>query len=209
MSTNVKHSRPGDDVAPLTFVQQLRAANGFVEVGIVICEAARARELDCSIALLSAHGSPLLTVEYGGGEKRFCHSVPITALTERIGVIRWTAAEPLSDRCEELAAIGAHVSVRMAQLGHVSCLDQLAGLTTRQAEVASMAARGCTNIEIAEYLGVSANTIKKHLGEVFARLHLANRTELALRFSRLATVDLVPRGVSLMGDYRVIRGFSD
>jgi DNA-binding NarL/FixJ family response regulator len=78
------------------------------------------------------------------------------------------------------------------------------GVPTSQ-EVAGLAARGCTNVEISAHLQVSENTVKKHLREVFERLHISSRTELALRFSRLAAVDLVPPGVTYAGDCRITR----
>ncbi len=52
-------------------------------------------------------------------------------------------------------------------------------LTPRQRQIASLVARGLTNHEIGVAFGVSINTVKKHLKQVFAQLDVANRTELA------------------------------
>jgi DNA-binding CsgD family transcriptional regulator len=58
------------------------------------------------------------------------------------------------------------------------------GLTRREAEVATLAASGATNAEIASELYISINTVKTHLGRALAKLGLRSRTELALRLSR-------------------------
>ena len=55
------------------------------------------------------------------------------------------------------------------------------GLTTREAEVATLAAGGATNAEIASELWISVNTVKTHMGRALAKLGLRSRTELALR----------------------------
>jgi len=52
-------------------------------------------------------------------------------------------------------------------------------LTPRQQQIAELAALGQTNEEIAETLAISVNTVKSRLKEVFERLDVRNRTELA------------------------------
>lgn len=54
-------------------------------------------------------------------------------------------------------------------------------LTPRQREVVGYAAAGATNREIAETLGISADTVSDHLSESYERLGVANRVELARR----------------------------
>lgn len=54
-----------------------------------------------------------------------------------------------------------------------------AELSPREWEVIACTARGLTNPEIAESLGVSANTIRFHLKSIFAKIHVSNRTEAA------------------------------
>lgn len=187
------------------FVQKLGDAAGFVDVAVAVCAHARDRRLDSQVVLVSSTGVPLVTVESIAWTARtFCEQAPITALAQTIGVIHWGSDEPLTPLQSELAAVALHVSVRMAQLGHVSCVDELDALTPRQLEAASLAARGYSNVEIAEHLGVSMNTIKKHLGEVFFRLHIANRTELALRFSRLTALERLAPGTSYIDGYRIV-----
>lgn len=89
---------------------------------------------------------------------------------------------PTADHLRDLTTLAAHVSVRLVQLGAQAANAGLLGrLTRRQVDVALLAARGCTNAGIARELGLSQNTIKKHLKDVFEELGVANRTELAVR----------------------------
>lgn len=59
--------------------------------------------------------------------------------------------------------------------------EVLALLTQREREVAWLVAEGNSNKEIAEQLGVSVLTVKTHLRHLLRKLHVANRTQLALR----------------------------
>lgn len=52
-------------------------------------------------------------------------------------------------------------------------------LSPREWEVIACTARGMTNPEIAESLGVSANTVRFHLKSIFSKIHVTNRTEAA------------------------------
>ncbi|MFN8486518.1 MAG: response regulator transcription factor [Caldilineaceae bacterium] len=53
-------------------------------------------------------------------------------------------------------------------------------LTERETEVLRQLAHGHTNREIAEVLTVSEETVKTHIGNILAKLHLAHRTQAAL-----------------------------
>ena len=56
-------------------------------------------------------------------------------------------------------------------------------LTPREKEVATLAALGLTNEEIAKELGISVKTAKAHLSLVFQKLGVKRRSELArMRF---------------------------
>jgi DNA-binding NarL/FixJ family response regulator len=62
-----------------------------------------------------------------------------------------------------------------------SPLTQLvAGLSPRRLEVLKLVARGLTNGEIAQVLGISSNTVKAHVAGVLEALDLTNRTEAAV-----------------------------
>ena len=53
--------------------------------------------------------------------------------------------------------------------------NPLTGLTNRELEVLSSLAAGRTNKEIARELGVSANTVKDHVRNLYQKLRVKNR----------------------------------
>lgn len=58
--------------------------------------------------------------------------------------------------------------------------DWTKGLTPREAEIARAAARGLSNREIAEGLGITERTVKAHLTVIFEKLNLRDRLQLSL-----------------------------
>ncbi len=62
-----------------------------------------------------------------------------------------------------------------------------ASLTARQTEILRQVALGRPYKEIALALGLSEATIKYHMGEITARLHLENRAQVIVYASRTAT----------------------
>ncbi len=56
--------------------------------------------------------------------------------------------------------------------------DVADNLTTTEFASAMLAARGWTNQEIADHLGISANTVKKYMSLVMKKLNISHRREL-------------------------------
>lgn len=56
-----------------------------------------------------------------------------------------------------------------------------AALTHREREVLDLIASGATNAAVAEALVVSTGTVKKHLDNIYAKLHVGSRTAAAAR----------------------------
>ena len=51
---------------------------------------------------------------------------------------------------------------------------------SREAEILKLVARGISNKEIADRLGVSLRTVKGHLADIFLKLNVASRTEAVI-----------------------------
>lgn len=133
--------------------------------------------------------------------------LPLHEPTGLLGVIRCGPPAVTDDQRRNLVVLASRVSVRLAQLGVRSDRGpERAGLTPRQLEVVQLASRGQTNGEIAAELGLSHNTIKKHLKDVFARLDLTNRTELARWAATPHLPCEVPAGITHLGDITITRG---
>lgn len=66
--------------------------------------------------------------------------------------------------------------------------DGIDTLTPKQLEVLRLMARGLTNGEIGEVLGVALGTVKSHVGAIFQALDVSNRTE-----SRRGWISTPPR----------------
>lgn len=86
------------------------------------------------------------------------------ATFERVGAVKWGGRAR-----RELAAM------RRRSTGS----DALAELTAHELEVASLVVRGATNREAATALFVAEKTIEYHLRNVYAKLGIRSRTELA------------------------------
>ena len=82
-----------------------------------------------------------------------------------------------------LAAAGHRVRRRAGRPG---------GLTPREVEIVVQLARGRSNPEIAEALGVSRRTVTSHLEHVYTKLGVSGRTEAALFAMRHGLVDARP-----------------
>jgi NarL family two-component system response regulator LiaR len=53
-------------------------------------------------------------------------------------------------------------------------------LTQRELDVLRLVAQGLSNQEIAESLVIGEGTVRTHVSNILAKLHLANRTQAAL-----------------------------
>jgi two-component system, NarL family, response regulator LiaR len=63
-------------------------------------------------------------------------------------------------------------------------------LTERELEVLTLVAKGLANLDIAEKLCITEHTVGKHVSNILIKLHLANRTQVALYALRKGLVHL-------------------
>jgi len=129
-------------------------------------------------------------------------ALPILDPAGLLGAIYCGRLTPFTvDLRRDLTAATTYVAVRLAQLQITAAVEQpaLAQLTARQRELAQLAARGRTNAELSAALEISENTVKKHLKDIFARVCVSNRTQLAVLFARVCPRDDFPPGVSRRG----------
>ena len=106
---------------------------------------------------------------------------PLLGVGEVIGVIQfWPRRHADPEVRRTMDDIATLTAVRLAQLG-VTCAAnsrQLGSLTPRQNECVDLVIAGFTNVEVAEQLGISVDTVKKHLKLAFDELGIHSRSEL-------------------------------
>jgi DNA-binding CsgD family transcriptional regulator len=128
------------------------------------------------------------------------HWMPLVETGGLIGYVRSEATRSLTHvERRNLDVVGAYASARLAQLGVTARGASEPKLTSRQREIADLAASGYTNREIGDATRTSSNTVKKHLKLVFTQLGVQSRAELATRIAREAHDDGLPIGVSQFG----------
>lgn len=146
-------------------------------------EADRAAALDAALAI--ARGSPyrLLTLWL-----RLDLGRTLGSLADPRGAVG------LQRAASEAAALGAHTVRALAErslraLGVRTWRRGAPGapLTAREGEVARLVAAGATNREVASTLFLSPKTVERHLVNLFRKLDVRNRTELAARLAEGGT----------------------
>jgi two-component system, NarL family, nitrate/nitrite response regulator NarL len=84
----------------------------------------------------------------------------------------WVAREPVSNLVQYLQ--------KQMQVSNDKARQKKFGLTPRELEIISAVVAGFANKEIAEYFKISEDTVKHHLSNIFDKLGVSTRLELAL-----------------------------
>jgi DNA-binding NarL/FixJ family response regulator len=91
---------------------------------------------------------------------------------------RLTRFEAQEDHYRELG--GATPGSSLPDFSSHEPLQQVLGLTAREAEVLLWVAQGKSNGDVSSILGCSEKTVKQHLGSIFEKLGVENRTSASL-----------------------------
>ena len=150
--------------------EQLARARDVEEAGRIVRRAA---------ACLGVRECRIVRRCEGAEERPSGVEFPVLAPPGVVATLVCSGDAPLTrERERELVLIAMHLSVWWTNRG-IDGAAQNDALTPRQLEIAQLATIGRTNAEIATALGISINTVKARLKEVFERLRIDNRTELA------------------------------
>lgn len=97
-------------------------------------------------------------------------------------------AVDLAVRCGDIVAADTARATLLNAGGRMSelCGSPLAALTGGEHRVALLAARGCTNREIAGTLFITVRTVESHLSNAYRKLGVRTRAELAARLESVA-----------------------
>lgn len=140
--------------------------------GFACLDAAAARWPDLSVIILTVDEEPEVAAEVirrgaAAYVPKFVRPGDLATLVRQvvggsvlIGGGRFTGAQPASGQ-----------SAGRRQTAH--------GLTPRELEVLDLVAQGRSNAQIAQELFVTTKTVKYHLGSIFTKLGVHNRTEAA------------------------------
>lgn len=130
--------------------------------------------LDACADRFASHGLILLAAE-ASIEAAELHSKTGRRAAELTALDR---AHHWAQRCE---------GVRTPVLARGRQAPAAAWLTAREQEIAELATRGLSNADIATRLVLSRRTVGNHLTRIYDKLHVANRTELAIRLGEPLT----------------------
>jgi DNA-binding NarL/FixJ family response regulator len=103
-------------------------------------------------------------------------------------LLKKMAAAELIPAIEQVHAGGAPMTMQVARkvVDHFHEIQKTASevekLTPREQETLALLAKGFLYKEIADRLGVSVNTVKRHLHAIYEKLHVQSRTEATVKF---------------------------
>src|SRR5438034_1068246 len=83
------------------------------------------------------------------------------------------------EKCFEIMGEAENGAEAIARAPKNSQTTAAADLTEREKEVLQLLAAGLTNKEIGTRLDIAENTVKNHLKNILAKLHLQNRVQAA------------------------------
>ncbi|HUS26963.1 MAG TPA: helix-turn-helix transcriptional regulator [Kofleriaceae bacterium] len=177
-------------------------ADAIIEAATYVCDESRRRGAEhCSVQFHFGRTPTLLTIDNVAAsvvdDRANRLDVPLIGPRSSIGSVLFTNPTPIAiDLERSLTMLVTELSVWCAEHGIDAISEHPIELPPRQYDIAQLAARGLTNVEIAQHLHISVNTVKVRLKQVFARLDASNRTELVHRLGTLSPLQNVPVGTT-------------
>ena len=177
-----------DAEAMLDWYEGLAEASGRV-FALAACHrsrgllAAARGDLDASIAALEASRTRYATIADPFGLAR---TLLVLGSTQRRALHRHAARESLEASLGVFEGLGARLWAARArsELGRIGGRRAVGDeLTPAERQVAVLVAEGHTNREVAAELVLSERTIEGHLSNIYAKLQVRSRAELARRFT--------------------------
>jgi DNA-binding CsgD family transcriptional regulator len=113
---------------------------------------------------------------------------PAVAANETLAILEFLSVDPVepSDRMlESLAGMGREIGYFLSRR-RGELVDPI--LTPRETEILQLAARGVSAAGIAEALGVSSSTVKRHFEDSYARLDVPDRAAAVAEAMRLGLI---------------------
>ena len=80
------------------------------------------------------------------------------------------------------APMSAEIAAKVVQYFHKPTQPPIAALTRREDEILTLLAQGYVGKEIAANLGISYETVRGHLGNIYDKLHVRSRTEAVIKY---------------------------
>lgn len=82
------------------------------------------------------------------------------------------------------APMTAEIAAKVVQSFHKPAPpnDRVQNLTARESEILGLLARGYVAKEIADQLGISYETVRGHLANIYEKLHVRSRTEAVIQY---------------------------
>ena len=174
----------GDGLEVLVKARELTPDLIVMDVGMPGCDGVEATQKikeeldDVTIVMLTVRDEDekLFEAIKGGAQGYLLKSIRSRDLVALLrGAVRGEAAIT--------PALGGRMLEEFRRLGQQSYRfpdEETAALTQREQDVLGLVAQGATDKEIAEALSISIHTVKSHMRNILAKLHLGHRHEAAL-----------------------------
>ena len=93
----------------------------------------------------------------------------------------------VAEVCSGGAPMTGEIARLVVQSFQTPSTNNIQGLSRRELEILELLAEGLSNKEIAARLGISAETVRTHLGHIYEKLHVQGRTEAVTKYLKASS----------------------